>query len=201
MRLERWEQRDNQVFVVVTFGPGSPIERKAYLLTLRDGKIVRVQDQLLVSDVERAAEYYRDRLGFTCEIYGDPSDFIVAERDEAIILMALCDDPERIVPNWRIVDQGRRRRGDLRGGPASRRADRPHALRRAERIPRVRRAGPRRSRQRHRSPDRARFRGRSVTGPPAPAIPADDPLADAGRFAAREADAPPCYWRGASGRA
>jgi predicted enzyme related to lactoylglutathione lyase len=59
---------------------------------------------LLVSDINRAAEYYRDRLGFTCEIYGDPPDFIVAKRDEAIILMALCDDPERIVPNWRIVD-------------------------------------------------------------------------------------------------
>jgi hypothetical protein len=29
----------------MTFGPGSPIERKAYLLTLCDGKIVRVQDQ------------------------------------------------------------------------------------------------------------------------------------------------------------
>jgi predicted enzyme related to lactoylglutathione lyase len=59
---------------------------------------------LLVSDVDRSVEYYRDRLGFTCEIYGDPPDFIVARRDEAIILMALCDDPERIVPNWRIVD-------------------------------------------------------------------------------------------------
>jgi catechol 2,3-dioxygenase-like lactoylglutathione lyase family enzyme len=59
---------------------------------------------LLVADVERSAEYYRERLGFTCEIYGDPPDFIVAKRDEAIILMALCDDAERIVPNWRIVD-------------------------------------------------------------------------------------------------
>ena len=25
-------------------------------------------------------------------------------RDEATILLALCDEPERIVPNWRIVD-------------------------------------------------------------------------------------------------
>jgi predicted enzyme related to lactoylglutathione lyase len=59
---------------------------------------------LLVADIERSAEYYRDRLGFTCELHGDPPDFIVARRDEAIILMALCDDAERIVPNWRIVD-------------------------------------------------------------------------------------------------
>lgn len=59
---------------------------------------------LLVADIERSAEYYRDRLGFTCELHGDPPDFIVAKRDDVIILMALCDDAERIVPNWRIVD-------------------------------------------------------------------------------------------------
>jgi len=60
---------------------------------------------LLVSDLQRAAEYYRNRLGFTCEVYGEPPDFLVAERDDAIILMALCDDAEQIVPNWRIVDK------------------------------------------------------------------------------------------------
>ena len=60
---------------------------------------------LLVSDVERSTTYYRDRLGFDCEVYGDPPDFVVAKRDEAIILMARCDDEKRIVPNWEIVDK------------------------------------------------------------------------------------------------
>jgi predicted enzyme related to lactoylglutathione lyase len=59
---------------------------------------------LLAADIDRSVEYYRERLGFTCETYGDPPDFIVAKRDEATILMALCKDRERIVPNWRIVD-------------------------------------------------------------------------------------------------
>ena len=36
-------------------------------------------------------------------MYGEPPDFIVATRDEVTILMALCGEPERIVPNWRIV--------------------------------------------------------------------------------------------------
>jgi predicted enzyme related to lactoylglutathione lyase len=58
---------------------------------------------LLVADIGRSVAYYRDRLGFSCELYGDPPDFIVATRDNVKILMALCDDPERIVPNWRIV--------------------------------------------------------------------------------------------------
>jgi predicted enzyme related to lactoylglutathione lyase len=63
-----------------------------------------VSPVLLVSDVDRAVAYYRDQLGFRCDVYGDPPDFVVAERDEATILLALCRDAERIVPNWRIVD-------------------------------------------------------------------------------------------------
>jgi catechol 2,3-dioxygenase-like lactoylglutathione lyase family enzyme len=59
---------------------------------------------LLVADIDRSAAYYRDRLGFSCELHGDPPDFIVARRDDVIVLMAHCPDPERIVPNWRIVD-------------------------------------------------------------------------------------------------
>jgi predicted enzyme related to lactoylglutathione lyase len=58
---------------------------------------------LLVADIERSVGYYRDRLGFTCEVHGGPPDFIVAKRDEVIVLMALCPDPEQIVPNWQIV--------------------------------------------------------------------------------------------------
>ncbi|MGH2989614.1 MAG: bleomycin resistance protein [Solirubrobacterales bacterium] len=60
---------------------------------------------LLVSDLGRSIEYYRDRLGFHCEAYGEPPDFLVARRDEVTILMALCEEADRIVPNWRIVDK------------------------------------------------------------------------------------------------
>jgi catechol 2,3-dioxygenase-like lactoylglutathione lyase family enzyme len=64
-----------------------------------------VSPVLLISDVDRAVDYWRDRLGFECEAYGDPPDFVVATRDAAVILMALCEEPEKIVPNWRIVDK------------------------------------------------------------------------------------------------
>jgi len=67
-------------------------------------RLTGVSPVLLVADVERAVEYYRDRLGFRCDVYGDPPDFVVAERDEAVILLALCHEPERIVANWKIVD-------------------------------------------------------------------------------------------------
>ena len=58
---------------------------------------------LLVSNLERSVAYYRDELGFECEVYGDPPDFAAASRDQATILLALCGEPARIVPNWQIV--------------------------------------------------------------------------------------------------
>jgi predicted enzyme related to lactoylglutathione lyase len=64
-----------------------------------------VSPVLLVADLERAVEFYRDRLGFECSVYGTPPNFGVAVRDQATILLALCPDGERIVPNWRIVDK------------------------------------------------------------------------------------------------
>jgi uncharacterized glyoxalase superfamily protein PhnB len=60
---------------------------------------------LLVGDLDRAVAFYRDRLGFDCELYGDPPNFAVANRDAATILLALADDAARIVPNWQIVDK------------------------------------------------------------------------------------------------
>jgi predicted enzyme related to lactoylglutathione lyase len=60
---------------------------------------------LLVADIERSVSYYRDQLGFECEVHGDPPDFASARRDGATLLLALCREPERIVPNWRIVDK------------------------------------------------------------------------------------------------
>lgn len=68
-------------------------------------KLTGISPVLLVSDIDRTVAYYRDRLGFRCEVYGEPPSFIVANRDEATILLALCDEPAKIVPNWRIVDK------------------------------------------------------------------------------------------------
>jgi predicted enzyme related to lactoylglutathione lyase len=58
-----------------------------------------------VADIERSVAYFRDRLGFECETHGDPPNFVTARRDEATVLLALCPEPERIVPNWQIVDK------------------------------------------------------------------------------------------------
>lgn len=60
---------------------------------------------LLVADLERAEAFYRDALGFECQVYGDPPDFAVASRDAAVILLALATDAKRLIPNWQIVEK------------------------------------------------------------------------------------------------
>jgi catechol 2,3-dioxygenase-like lactoylglutathione lyase family enzyme len=59
---------------------------------------------LLVADLQRSVDYFSDRLGFECHVFGDPPNFATAARDAAVILIALSDQPERLVPHWQIVD-------------------------------------------------------------------------------------------------
>jgi catechol 2,3-dioxygenase-like lactoylglutathione lyase family enzyme len=60
---------------------------------------------LLVADLQRSVDYFSDRLGFECHVFGDPPNFATAARDAAVILIALSDQPERLVPHWQIVDK------------------------------------------------------------------------------------------------
>ncbi len=60
---------------------------------------------MLVADLQRSVDYFSDRLGFECHVFGDPPNFATATRDAAVILIALSDQPERLVPHWQIVDR------------------------------------------------------------------------------------------------
>jgi len=55
--------------------------------------------------MRRAVAFYRDALGFQCEIHGDPPGFAVAVRDAAVILLALVPESHRVVPNWQVVEK------------------------------------------------------------------------------------------------
>jgi predicted enzyme related to lactoylglutathione lyase len=64
-----------------------------------------VSPMLLVADLERAVTFYRDALGFDCEVYGEPPDFAVVGRDAAVILLALAPNGAALKPNWQIVEK------------------------------------------------------------------------------------------------
>ena len=61
-------------------------------------KLTGISPVLLVADLDRAVAYDHDRLGFECQVFGDPPNFATADRDAATILLAATDDPDRIVP-------------------------------------------------------------------------------------------------------
>ncbi len=50
---------------------------------------------LVVADLDRAAAYYRDQLGFQCRVWGDPPHLATADRDEVLILLVLGERPEK----------------------------------------------------------------------------------------------------------
>jgi catechol 2,3-dioxygenase-like lactoylglutathione lyase family enzyme len=47
-----------------------------------------VSPVLLVADLQRSVDYFSDRLGSECDVFGDPPNFATAARDAAVILIA-----------------------------------------------------------------------------------------------------------------
>ena len=68
-------------------------------------KIIGSAPILLVADVVKAANYYRDKLGFSYErFWGEPPCFCMPHRDKHVVMLSQVDDPKRIVPHYKIVE-------------------------------------------------------------------------------------------------
>ncbi len=60
---------------------------------------------LIVKDVKSSAEYYRDILGFTIiELQTKTGGFAMVKRDDCILMFAEAP-PDKIMPNWKIVNK------------------------------------------------------------------------------------------------
>ncbi len=65
--------------------------------------ITHVAPILLVADIVKATDYYRDQLGFDdIKLYGQPPNFAIISRDDCRIMLARIDNPANILPNWKI---------------------------------------------------------------------------------------------------
>ena len=68
-------------------------------------KLVESAPVLLVADVRRAADYYRDRLGFAYErIWGDPPAFCMPQRDGLIVMLSQVPAGEAVDTEWRQAE-------------------------------------------------------------------------------------------------
>lgn len=69
-------------------------------------KILGVAPILLVRDIRAAADYYRDKLGFSYDrLWGDPPDFCMVQRDGNTVMLSQAPTHAEIVPHWKVVHQ------------------------------------------------------------------------------------------------
>jgi hypothetical protein len=58
---------------------------------------------LLVRDVVRSANHYRDALGFAYDrFWGEPPSFVILRRDGMFLMLNQAPADHPIVPNWRV---------------------------------------------------------------------------------------------------
>jgi predicted enzyme related to lactoylglutathione lyase len=61
---------------------------------------------LLVEDIVAAANYYRDRVGFSYErFWGEPPCFCILERDGMHLMLSRANDQADVRPHWKAVDK------------------------------------------------------------------------------------------------
>ena len=59
---------------------------------------------LLVSDILASVAYWRDKVGFTAHVWGEPVDFAILRRDGMALMLSQKPAGHDIVPNWKIKD-------------------------------------------------------------------------------------------------
>jgi uncharacterized glyoxalase superfamily protein PhnB len=61
---------------------------------------------LLVADVQKAATYYRDKLGFASDrIWGEPPRFCMPKRDSLIVMLSQVPPGQPVDTEWRHAER------------------------------------------------------------------------------------------------
>jgi hypothetical protein len=61
---------------------------------------------LLVRDVVKAANHYKEAMGFSYErFWGEPPSFVILHRDGMYLMLKEVDDPKHVVPHWTVSDK------------------------------------------------------------------------------------------------
>jgi len=69
----------------------------------RSARLTGTAPVLLVQDVQKSVDHYRDALGFTAVVIsGDPPTFALLRRDAGAVHLVRADDPAVIRPHWRV---------------------------------------------------------------------------------------------------
>lgn len=73
---------------------------------MTSAKITGSAPILLVKDVRRAADHYREALGFSCgQLWGEPPNFCIVTRDGHSLFLAQVDESTTVIPHWKVVSK------------------------------------------------------------------------------------------------
>jgi uncharacterized glyoxalase superfamily protein PhnB len=73
------------------------------LSTSTEQKLYGIAPYLIVDDIFKSAEFYRDKLGFDYNrIWGEPPQFVIVHRDGVHIMLKCISSPGNIRPNYHV---------------------------------------------------------------------------------------------------
>jgi len=70
---------------------------------MKKAKLTGSAQIFLVKDVLKAADYYRDKMGFDCTLLGEPAQFCIAGRDNHHLMLAQSGDPEHSPTSTKVI--------------------------------------------------------------------------------------------------
>jgi len=65
-------------------------------------KILGTASVFLTAQMIASLDYWRDKLGFTANVWGDPISHAILDRDGFKIMLSTASKEHEIVPNWKI---------------------------------------------------------------------------------------------------
>lgn len=69
-------------------------------------KLMASAPVLVVKNVVKAANHYRDAMGFEYErFWGEPPSFVILRRDGMYVMLKRAEDPKHVIPHWTVSDK------------------------------------------------------------------------------------------------
>ena len=74
-------------------------------MAAKSAKLTASAAVLLVKDVVRAANHYRDAMGFDFDrFFGEPPSFVILYRDGMYLMLKQAEDAKHVIPHWTVSD-------------------------------------------------------------------------------------------------
>jgi len=82
--------------------PGADCQPADLEALMAKAKLTEQAPVLFTADIQASVAYWRDKIGFRANLWGDPPDFAILRRDNTFLMLSQKPDDHEIIPNWKI---------------------------------------------------------------------------------------------------